>query len=354
MSIHLDTMRGLFLLAVLFLSGCLAQATPTPIEVQQYPATWTPAPTPTNTPPGPTATLVIQRTPGALPTRDPNARVLPNAPRTGIGIWMSVNAETPPVLDSLSARANVIVTDGSGNVPRSANTFVLFAPEAGTFDAKTSLASEYAGVVIAPLSSEQAQGMRDALKPRVLLARLPVTGTATYQNLSNNLDGVLVENFLTDANTPLSKFANEVEWKRDVEFVATVTRNPNHVVLVQTQVGEDKGDASATVEQWHSYALASYLLGINNAHAFFGFASANAPQAADSPLLNLELGSPTGGTIKQNGVYQRRFLHGLVLVNPTEDTHAFTLPRNHVDANGARVNVVNMAPHTGMLLLNTE
>ena len=85
----------LFLLfAIAMLPGCLATRTPTPVTVFQYPATWMPAPIPTFTALPPTATLVIQRTPGAVQIRDPNIRSLPSVPRNGIGFWLSISEQT--------------------------------------------------------------------------------------------------------------------------------------------------------------------------------------------------------------------------------------------------------------------
>jgi hypothetical protein len=352
----LGAMRALFLLifALPLLSGCLEQATPTPVEIQQYPATWTPAPTGTSTPYPPTATLVIQRTPGAAPTRDPNARVLPNVPRYGFGLWLTWTSETPKILEPLAARANVIVTDGTGNFQRGSNTFVFLTGEANTFAANSTLASQYNGVVVSPTIQTELTAVRTAIAPRLVLVSLPVTNTTGLAEIGSVIDGVRLENFLSDPNATPGQFGSEADWKRDVETLATLSSNSNYTVLAQTRLGETTGNTTVSAEQWFNYSLASFLIAVNGTHSFFNFESASAPQSADSPLNTREIGTPIGGTIKQNGVYQRRFTRGLVLVNPTEEASAFALPRNYLDSNGARIDQVNMLPHTGMILLNTE
>src|SRR4051812_24313480 len=104
MSIHLVAMKRLSLLAAFLVMVLIAACVPTPvtpIQMVRYPNTYTPAPTSTNTPHPPTATLVIQNTPAPLPTRDPNARRVPNAPRDGMGVWLDVATLKPDALAQL-------------------------------------------------------------------------------------------------------------------------------------------------------------------------------------------------------------------------------------------------------------
>ena len=349
-------MRAILLLALVpFLVGCLEQAAPTPVEVQQYPATWTPAPTPTNTPLPPTATLVIQRTPGTFSTRDPNARILPIAPRNGFGIALTVTSETSKILAPVAARANVIFTDGSANIPRTG--FVFLNAAATTLGANELLAPQYAGVVYENARGSDADALaakRAALTPRLVLASLTVTDTATLAKLASVTDGLRLENFLRAPDSSNAQFKLEAEWKADVDTLDALSSNATMVLVTNTRLSAVEEESEVPPEQWLSYALASFLLGANNSHTFFSFESPLTPQVLDTPLLNIELGSPQAGMFKQNNVYQRRFTRGLVLVNPSDNRYAFSLSRNYLDVNGTRVDQVEMLPHTGMILLNVE
>jgi hypothetical protein len=95
-------------------------------------------------------------------------------------------------------------------------------------------------------------------------------------------------------------------------------------------------------------------MGVNNAHTFFGFERALSPQLLAGAIENLPIGTPLGAPYKQNGVYQRRFTRGLVLVNPSAEPHAFALSRTFRDGNGTILDQVAMPPHTGMVLAITE
>lgn len=212
----------------------------------------------------------------------------------------------------------------------------------------------YDGVVVPAASEISLRAVRDAIAPRVLLVSVTVAETQTLDAIARETEGVLLENFLTEPDAPLSQFPDLAAWKRDIDSLARLSSNPNYIVLTSTRLGKDAGDSSIPVEQWLQYALASFLLAVNNSHSFFGFESALVPAALDTPLNVVQIGTPLGGAINQNSVYQRRFTRGLVLVNPNNEAHAFTLPRTYADFSGTRLNDINLLPHTGMILLNVE
>lgn len=347
-------MRLLFplVLTLVLVSGCLATPTPTPIAVFQYPATWTPAPTPTFTPRPPTATLVIQRTPGAAQTRDPNLRILPDTPRSRVGLWMDVSAQTPPVLEELIGRAQLIVTDNTAAFSPAPGAAVFLATDTPP-TASEALNPVFAGIVLTPTAATDIGAVRAAIAPKLLIANMSVTETLESE-LEPLIDGVRLESFLTEPESPLSQMPNQARWLRDLDALAKLSSNPNLLVLTSTRLGTDAGDGSVDADQWLRFALGSFLLAANGTHSFFGMASALTPQTMDSSLYGLQIGSPLGGPFQQTGVYQRRFTQGLVLVNPTNEARAITLSRNYVDGFGTRYDSVKMEPHTGMILLETE
>lgn len=342
----------LLLLTIGLLPGCLPRPTPTPIAVIQYPATWTPAPTPTFTPRPPTATLVIQRTPGVVQTRDPNARNLPNVPRNRIGFWMGASNQTPAILNELVRRANLVVTDNTADFIPPSGAPVFLASDTPP-SAAESLNPLFAGVILTATPELDLAAVRAAIAPKLLMIRVTVTDTLE-NNFGPTIDGVRLENFLTEPETPLSQFPDEARWRQDLDALARLSANPNLVVLTSTRLGQNAGDGSVPADQWLGYGLASFLLAANGSHSFFGMESALTPQSMDSSLFNLEIGTPIGGAFAQAGVYQRRFTRGLVLVNPSNETRVVVLPRKYMDGFGTRYDSVEMKPHTGMVLLTTE
>lgn len=336
----------LFGVILLSLAGCYATPTPTPYPLQQYPATWTPAPTPTNTPPAPTATLVIQHTPGALATRDPNARLAPNAPLGMLGFWIKLDATQAPPSKEILARAQILVA--SAPAARSSAQF-LFLETAVAPDA-TALSPEWNGIVLPLTSTMTAQdiaALRETLRPRLVLASVQFTDTARLGELAPVADGIALQNFLRAPDAPLDQFPTESEWLRDVDTLAKLA-GPETIILNAFDFGAS-GAALPVTQQWLRLALASHWLAANNAHTFFRVVGA-LPSTLLAPELTLQLGAPTSGIFKQNGVYQRRFVNGLVLVNPTADAHAFFLPRAYRNRAGNVITQIELPPHTGEIL----
>lgn len=346
-------MKRLLLFLLLLASGCAAAPTSAPVTLQQYPATWTPAPTPTNTPPGPTATLVIQHTPGAPPTRDPNIRVLPTAPRGGIGVWMEYDRESPKSAVDLLARAQVIVTDGAALNSRKPNQMVFFRT---TSLPPEPLAPAYGGVVLEKIPADGAPlpNLRDQIKPRLLLARVFITDTTGSDTAILNLDGVLLENFMRAPDASPDEFPDETTWREHVEALAKLSFTPDAVVLTAARFSRDTTRQAPNLERWGNYALASFLLGASNTHTFFGLPDSKMQQFINVPVLSTQLGQPYGAMGKVGGVYQRRFARGVVLVNPTNDKHLVGLPRPYQDSSGASVTQFEMLPHTGIILTNPQ
>lgn len=336
----------LLLLAMWLLTGCYSTPPPTPYPLQEYPATWTLAPTPTNTPPGPTATLVIQRTPFALPTRDPNARLLPTVSRGAIGLWAEIADNPSPLVQELAGRAQVLISQNSPGKLRKNNQFLIFKGEDAQDNAF--LAPEFNGIVLTSdtiWTADKIAGLRQSVSPRLVLASALVTDTARLDAVVPNTDGVLLQNFLRAADTPPDRFPDQVEWKNAVDSLAARSANPETVILVSTPP-DTQGTLS---QQWFNFALASFLLGANNSHTFFGIAGANQPNVL-LPNSQTEPGVPMGETFKTNGVYQRRFSRGLVVVNPTGDKHTLIFSSPYRDAANNTLTQLEMPAHTGAIL----
>jgi hypothetical protein len=351
----LATMKPIALLCLLcFVTGCYSAAPPPPYPVQPYPVTWTPAPTPTQTLPGPTATRVIQITPGALPTRASNARVLPTVPRGNLGVWMDINATAPQADPDLLARAAIVVTDGSAAIARQANPFLFLTTDQA---AVKNLAPDVNGIILARGAADNPTAfaaLREQIKPRVVLASAAVTDTQYIAQVLPNVDGILLENFARDADAPMEQFPDEAAWRQNIDALAGLSTNPDTIILTSTRFPEAADRPLPLVQQWANFALASFLLAANNTHAFFGMPDPHVQQFMNVPALNVQLGLPFGGMVKTNGVYQRRFVRGLVLVNPSNAKRILNLARAYQNALGEKFTALEIEPHTGLVLLNAE
>ncbi len=352
----------LLLAAALLLASCVG-APVTPVVVIKYPDTWTPAPTATNTPPAPTATLVVQHTPGPTPTRDPNFRDLPSIPQTGIGIWLDTSGIAADSLKLLIPRSQVLVTNGVITTTRSANNSLLLAVDSRQSNPLNEpLPLRYDGIflenatnvgadVIAAYSAEVA--------PRLLIRSIEIPQTTPAEVVTQTItlgksDGWCYCNFLKQPNSPADSFLSETEWLHDVNTLASLSSTPNAVVLTATRFPDDATDDFDVMQGWLNYALGSYLLGIRNTHSFFSFQGKGTEPFVGAQELVTRIGTPTSDVFHTNGVYQRRFTRGLALVNPTTETRTFLPSRNYVTINGSAFPQIKMPPHSGLILLLTR
>src|SRR5581483_4056962 len=167
----------LLLVTVLLFSSCVPQPV-TPVVVLKYPDTWTPAPTATNTPPLPTATLVVQHTPGPTPTRDPNLRILPSVPPSGIGVWLDTTTLSADMLQLIAPRAQIVVTNGVITATQSANSSVLLGIDASKpNDLNPTLLSRFDGVLLDDandLGADALSSLSSRIAPHLLLRSIEI------------------------------------------------------------------------------------------------------------------------------------------------------------------------------------
>jgi hypothetical protein len=251
------------------------------------------------------------------------------------------------------ARVDILVTDGSLDLERAAGVSVFLEGDPDAILRVGGLASLYSGIVITPTADTDLAAIREAIAPRLLLVSVPITQTDALRELGE-IEGVRLNNFLTILSRPRSQFPTDQEWQHDMNVLSKVSANPNLVILVETALSPDEGDGSISVEQWQGYALASFLVGMNNSRSFFGLDATNLGAVPESPLFSIEIGTPLASPFRQNNVVQRRFTRGLVLVNPTDEPHAFALSRKYLDPDGLQIDSINMLPHTGTILVNAE
>jgi hypothetical protein len=171
--------------------------------------------------------------------------------------------------------------------------------------------------------------------------------TAPTSQLLSGMSAGSAEMFIR-ANDAITTYKPETLWKQDVDMLVDAQQKGSGV-MAMTRVW-----VTATADQtaaWHQYALASYLLATNG-HSFFTFLAAHTNEAltADYAIDHVALGYPLGPYVKVNGIYQRLFNAGMVLVNPTAASVTVTLPATYRDVQGLVVTAVTLTANTSYIL----
>jgi hypothetical protein len=135
--------------------------------------------------------------------------------------------------------------------------------------------------------------------------------------LFNGINGAMAESFLRMANQPLTTYPTVATWQQNVNMLLS----PPKPILIVT-----KAWASGTtdqVTQWHLFSLASFLLATDG-RSYFYFTGSSSDQPISVVPWTVNIGDPTGAYALQDGVYERPFANGLVMVNP--GTTSVTVP----------------------------
>ncbi len=170
------------------------------------------------------------------------------------------------------------------------------------------------------------------------------------QELASLADGVHITQFLRAPYSGTLEFKSEANWKRDIDYLASISRD-GKIVLLTTAL--DAADIPAdTLRQWLNYSVASYLMGKNGPRTYFQFDPAGSLHLAADPVLSAPIGAPLEAYAKlDNGVYRRLFANGIVLVNPTDKTQETDLGGDYRTLSGDVVQKVTMSSDTGLILL---
>jgi hypothetical protein len=170
--------------------------------------------------------------------------------------------------------------------------------------------------------------------------------------LFDNMASSMAEIWLRTPVQSATAYPNLEKWRKDVQSLIDTDGDDAVVVTVKTWAG----GTAAQKEAWRKFALASYLLG-NNGRDYFEFTSdrAKMPWNDLSPLYDLPIGSPTENAASvdgflRNGVYQRNFTGGRVLVNPGERPVTVALGGTFRTPSGSAVSSITLGAHDAEIL----
>jgi hypothetical protein len=88
-----------------------------------------------------------------------------------------------------------------------------------------------------------------------------------------------------------------------------------------------QGAPADQVKRWQTFTLASYLLVADGQRAYYTWGPYGTDeQSPIFPEMNVPLGTPRGAAYQRDGVWQRDFAKGKVVVNPSDNSQSVTLP----------------------------
>lgn len=203
-------------------------------------------------------------------------------------------------------------------------------------------------------TTEVAKHFRAAIAPRVTWGSGGATGSKYFgsspanaeRQLLDGLDASVHEGFCRRPGASLDSFYGEAQWKQDVEMIRDVESHGKYALpLAKTLTGgtmERKRDVM-------KYCLATFLLATNG-KSMFGFEFGTGNTMTADPLWDTVLGTPTSDYAKTDGVYQRRFAAGRVLVNSTTASATVNLGGSYRRPDGTSVTSLTLPAHTAEIL----
>ena len=199
-----------------------------------------------------------------------------------------------------------------------------------------------------------ADGVRRVVAPRLVYGNGIGDGAAYFGGpaprsaLAGSLDGAVLETFGRDAGDPIGQYRSLADWKADVDVLVDLDRRGvRALTITKTWVPA----TTTQVNDWRQYALGTFLLGAGEG-ARFSFVSAAGLEtpSEDSWILHVPLGSPVGGYRPADGVYQRDFANGRVLVNPGTGPVRVALGETLHTPSCTAVTAVTVPAHSARLL----
>lgn len=199
--------------------------------------------------------------------------------------------------------------------------------------------------------------VQDTVRPATVIGNGLGTGprffdaAAPSSVLLHGARGGIAEAWLRSAREELDAYPTTAAWLLDIEMLSSAGRDGKTVLVVT------KAWAPGTRHQkdrLHEYALASFLLGMEG-DAYFHFSySPRSDPIRPHPWWDPDIGTAIEPFGVVDGVYRRRFTHGVVLVNPSGQTRTAQLDGDFVDLRGTAFRSATLPPRSGLVLLRAS
>ena len=204
--------------------------------------------------------------------------------------------------------------------------------------------------------------VRSAIGGKLLIINGCRRGTGYFQDGYGDFldvaDGMCNEGFTGWAQKPPG-FGSEADWKADVEALADCAKRGKAVLAVANVKKRESTEPAEQHEALYRYITASFLLGMGQRHYLMFYAKVPGQPEDYRPgeevlpaLCNVLPGKPTGAYYQADGVYQRDFEQGKVLVNPTGRAATIALEGAWQTDKGEPVrSPLQVTEHSGVILL---
>jgi Hypothetical glycosyl hydrolase family 15 len=168
---------------------------------------------------------------------------------------------------------------------------------------------------------------------------------APSEQILTGLDGGIAEAWLRTAREPVDRYPDVQAWRSSVDMLQATDKTVFVEVKVWTRSTKQQTAA------WRLFALASFLLG-NGGTSYLAFSGARAETGVAPDVLKVgsRLGAPIGSYEERDGVYQRSFADGSVVVNPSDRTSTIDLGADYRDEGGTVVRSLTLGPHSAAIL----
>jgi Hypothetical glycosyl hydrolase family 15 len=159
----------------------------------------------------------------------------------------------------------------------------------------------------------------------------------------------MAEVWIRTAGQSITSFPKESKWLEDVTMLVHA-ETAGQSVLTTTKLFTTSNQTQQN--QWHKFALASFLLAANG-HSYFSFVASKSDTAivANSAWDHVAIGTPLGAYIQSGSLFGRSFTNGVVWVNPNSTPSTVTFSAQHLNLAGVEVTSETLAPNTGDVFL---
>ena len=164
--------------------------------------------------------------------------------------------------------------------------------------------------------------------------------------LADPIDGAMVELFVRQPFDAAGSYRPTSRWRLDVDMLRHASRHGRTLFCV-TKAWSNA--SRARKERMFRFAFATFLLG-SSSRSYFSFLF-DKHTGRRSSAWDVGLGRPRAAYGRRDGVFQRRFAHGRVLVNPADRGVRVRLPHRMRTPGGRWVRQVWLPDHTGIVLL---
>jgi Hypothetical glycosyl hydrolase family 15 len=164
--------------------------------------------------------------------------------------------------------------------------------------------------------------------------------------LLDGATGASAETWTRQAGAPLSYHEPIKAWQQEVDMLGDAD-NTGGLALTITKAWS--AGTAAEKENARLYALATFLLGNGGDSYFYFTANKTDPATLDDPLYHLQIGSPVGGYVVQNGAYVRTFTSGKVVVNPTSSVVSVDLGGSYRRPDGSFALGATLSPYSAQI-----